>query len=148
MSIGFLRQALNVMQQQSRRRTPHRVNQWFKWLSPGLSVKRWFLISMAGVVLASLGFAIWSGLTPIFWVLELVRGALSLITNIIPYYISGPVVMIGGLLLLLWGQTRTVGSITKVLQPEGNEELVDVLLAHRRLILRYLLYYSQKVTKN
>ncbi|MBE9212057.1 YvcK family protein [Plectonema cf. radiosum LEGE 06105] len=133
MSIGFIRQALNVMQEQSRRRTPHRVNQWFKWLSPGLSVKRWFLMSMAGVVLASLGFAIWSGLTPIYWVLELIRGALSLITNTIPYYISGPVVMISGLLLLLWGQSRTVGSITRVLQPEGNEELVDVLLAHRRL---------------
>ncbi|MDY6899868.1 MAG: gluconeogenesis factor YvcK family protein [Cyanobacteriota bacterium] len=133
MSIGFLRQALNVMQQQSRRRTPHRVNQWFKWLSPGLSVKRWFLISMAGLVLASLGFAIWSGLTPIYWVLKLVRRALSIITNTIPYYISGPVVMIGGLLLLIWGQSRTVGSITQVLKPENDEELIDVLLAHRKL---------------
>ena len=133
MSIGFLRQALNVMQQQSRRRTPHRVNQWFKWLSPGLSVKRWFLISMAGLVLASLGFAIWSGLTPIYWVLKLVRRTLSIITNTIPYYISGPVVMIGGLLLLVWGQSRTVGSITQVLKPENDEELIDVLLAHRRL---------------
>ncbi|AFY58188.1 hypothetical protein Riv7116_5823 [Rivularia sp. PCC 7116] len=133
MSIGFLRQAFNVMQQQSRRRTPHRVNQWFKWLSPGLSVKRWFLISVAGVVLAGLGLAIWSGFTPIYWVLKLVRGALLIITNTIPYYISGPVVMIGGLLLLIWGQTRTVGSITQVLKPENDEELVDVLLAHRRL---------------
>ena len=133
MSIGFLRQALNVMQQQSRRRTPHRVNQWFKWLSPGLSVKRWFLISMAGVVLASLGLAIWSGYTPIYWALKLVRRALSMITNTIPYYISGPVVMISGLLLLIWGQTRTVGSITQVLRPENDQEIDDVLLAHRRL---------------
>ena len=133
MSIGFIRQALNVMQQQSRRRTPHRVNQWFKWLSPGLSVKRWFLISMVGLVLASLGLAIWSGSTPIYWALKLIRGALLIITNTIPYYISGPVVMISGLLLLIWGQTRTVGSITQVLKPENDEELVDVLLAHRRL---------------
>ncbi|MEO1430105.1 MAG: gluconeogenesis factor YvcK family protein [Cyanobacteria bacterium J06632_19] len=133
MSIGFLRQAFNVMQQQSRRRTPHRVNQWFKWLSPGLSVKRWFFISVAGVILAGLGLAIWSGYTPIYWALRLVRGTLSVITNTIPYYISGPVVMIGGLLLLVWGQSRTVGSITQVLKPENDEELVDVLLAHRRL---------------
>ena len=133
MSIGFIKQALNVMQQQSRRRTPHRVNQWFKWLSPGLSVKRWFLISVAGIVLAGLGLAIWSGYTPIYWVLKLVRGAFSLITNIIPSYISGPIVMIGGLLLLVWGQSRTVGSITQVLKPGNDEELVDVLLAHRKL---------------
>ncbi len=135
MSIGFLRQALNTLQAQSRRRTSHRVNQWFKWLSPGISVKRWLLISVAGVLLASLGLAIWIKLTPIFWVLEFLRGILGAIADILPNYISGPLVILFGLLLLLWGQTRTVGSITKVLRPQGQseEELIDVLLAHRRL---------------
>lgn len=136
MSIGFLRQALNTLQKQSRSRTSHRVNQWFKWLSPGLSIKRWLLISVGGVLLASLGLAIWIKLTPIFWLIELLRGFLGVITDILPNYISGPLVLLGGLLLLLWGQTRTVGSITKVLRPEGQEgqeELIDVLLAHRRL---------------
>ncbi|MBD2438494.1 gluconeogenesis factor YvcK family protein [Nostoc sp. FACHB-110] len=133
MSIGFLRQALNALQQQSRSRTSYRVNQWFKWLSPGLSIKRWLLISIGGVLLASLGLAIWVKLTPIFWLLELLRNFLGVITNILPNYISGPLVLLGGLLLLLWGQSRTVGSITQVLRPEGEEELIDVLLAHRRL---------------
>ncbi|MBD2448071.1 YvcK family protein [Nostoc sp. FACHB-152] len=133
MSNGFLRQALNALQQQSRSRTSHRVNQWFKWLSPGLSIKRWLLISLGGVLLASLGLAIWVKLTPIFWLLELLRGFLGVITNILPNYISGPLVLLFGLLLLLWGQTRTFGSITEVLKPEGEAELIDVLLAHRRL---------------
>ncbi|MGH8000242.1 MAG: gluconeogenesis factor YvcK family protein [Brasilonema sp.] len=133
MSIGFLRQALKALQKQSRSRTSHRVNQWFKWLSPGLSVKRWLLISVGGVLLASLGFAIWIRLTPIFWAIKFLRGILGVITDIVPYYISGPLVIVGGLLLLLWGQTRTVGSITEVLRSEGDEELIDVLLAHRRL---------------
>ncbi|BAY47958.1 hypothetical protein SAMD00079811_55770 [Scytonema sp. HK-05] len=133
MSIGFLRQALNALQKQSRRRTSHRVNQWFKWLSPGLSVKRWLLISVGGVILASLGFAIWIRLTPIFRAIEFLREILGFITDILPYYISGPLVILGGLLLLLWGQTRTVSSITQVLRSEGDEELIDVLLAHRRL---------------
>jgi uncharacterized cofD-like protein len=134
MSIGFLRQALNTLQKQSRSRTSHRVNQWFKWLSPGLSVKRWLLISVGGVILASLGLAIWVKLTPIFWAIEFLRGFLGAIANILPNYISGPLVILCGLLMLLWGQTRTVGSITKVLRPEGEEEeLIDVLLAHRRL---------------
>ncbi|MCX7595531.1 MAG: hypothetical protein N2235_17595, partial [Fischerella sp.] len=94
MSIGFLRQALHTLQQQSRRRTPRRVNQWFKWLAPGLSIKRWFLISVGGVVLACLGLAIWIKLTPIFWALELLRGFLGTITDIIPNYISGPLVLL------------------------------------------------------
>ncbi|QLE57455.1 gluconeogenesis factor YvcK family protein [Nostoc sp. TCL26-01] len=134
MSIGFLRQALHALQQQSRSRTSYRVNQWFKWLSPGLSIKRWLLISVGGVLLAILGLAIWVKLTPIFWMLELIRGFLGAIANILPNYISGPLVILGGLLLLLWGQTRTVGSITQVLRPaDAEEELIDVLLAHRRL---------------
>ena len=133
MSIGFLRQALNALQKQSRSRTSYRVNQWFKWLSPGLSVKRWLLISVGGVLLTSLGLAIWIKLTPIFWMIELFKNFLGVITNFLPNYISGPLVLLGGLLLVLWGQTRTVSSITKVLRAEGGEELIDVLLAHHRL---------------
>jgi uncharacterized cofD-like protein len=133
MSIGFLRQALKALQKQSPSRTSYRVNQWFKWLSPGLSVKRWLLISVGGMILASLGFAIWIRLTPIFWAIKFLRGILGVITDVVPYYISGPLVILGGLLLLLWGQTRTVSSITQVLRSEGDEELIDVLLAHRRL---------------
>ncbi|MBD2363707.1 gluconeogenesis factor YvcK family protein [Anabaena sp. UHCC 0399] len=133
MSIGFLRQALHRLQKQSRSRTSHRVNQWFKWLSPGLSIKRWLLISVGGVLLTILGLAIWIKLTPIFLILELLKGFLSAIANILPNYVSGPLVILFGLLLVLWGQTRTVGSITQVLRPDGEEELIDVLLAHRRL---------------
>ncbi|MCG6133089.1 MAG: YvcK family protein [Nostoc sp. LLA-1] len=133
MSIGFLRQALKALQKQSRGRTSYRVNQWFKWLSPGLSIKRWLLISLGGVLLAILGLAIWVKLTPIFWMIELVRGFLGVIAGILPNYISGPLVLLFGFLLILWGQTRTVGSITRVLRPDGEEELIDMLLAHRRL---------------
>jgi len=134
MSIGFLRQAINALHLESHSRTSHRVNQWFKWLSPGLSVKRWLLISVGGGLLASLGLAIWIKLTPIFWALELLRNFLGVITIILPNYISGPLVLLAGILLLLWGQSRTVGSITQVLRPQGDEEeLIDVLLAYRRL---------------
>jgi len=47
------------------RKTPKRVNRWFKWLSPGLFVKRWLLISLTGVFLTSFGLAIWVKLTPV-----------------------------------------------------------------------------------
>jgi uncharacterized cofD-like protein len=84
--------------------------------------------------LASLGLAIWIKLTPIFWTLEFLKGLLGFLTNILPNYVSGPLVLLLGVLLLLWGQSRTVGSITEVLRPQGDEEeLIDVLLAHRRL---------------
>lgn len=133
MSIGFIKQALYALTQESRNRTSYRVNQWFKWLAPGLSVKRWLLISASGVVLTGLGLAIWIKLTPIFYAIQLIQDILETIANIFPSYISGPLVLTSGLLLVFWGQTRTVGSITQVLRSDGDEELIDVLLTYRRL---------------
>ena len=133
MLIASIKQALNYFRQESRSRTSHRVNQWFKWLAPGLAVKRWLLLSAGGVVLTALGLAIWIKLTPIYKAIQLIEDILSAIATVVPSKISGPLVLACGVLLIFWGQTRTLGSITDVLRAEGDEELIDVLLAHRRL---------------
>jgi uncharacterized cofD-like protein len=128
-----LKQALQALRQESMHRAPRRVNRWFKWLSPGLFIKRWLLISVAGMVLVGFGLAIWLKLTPVFYTVKFVDETLRLITSIIPNYVSGPLVLIFGMVLLLWGQTRTLGAITEVLMPDGDEDLVDLLITHRRL---------------
>ncbi len=133
MPISSIKRALRNLRQDSRTRTSYRVNQWFKWLSPGLSVKRWLLISAGGVLLASLGLAIWIKLTPIFYAIQLIQDVLATLATILPSYISGPLVLLGGLLLIFWGQSRTVDSLTSVLRSDGDEELIDVLLNYRRL---------------
>ncbi|RAQ47045.1 hypothetical protein B9S53_05210 [Arthrospira sp. O9.13F] len=114
-------------------RSSSRIGQWFKWLAPGLLVKRWLLISAGGVLLTSLGLAIWTGMTPIFYILQLLRGFLEWITQIIPNSVSGPLLILAGLLFVFWGQSRSFNSITQVFTPEGDQELVDRLLALRRL---------------
>ncbi|MCG9892859.1 MAG: YvcK family protein [Thermosynechococcaceae cyanobacterium MS004] len=113
--------------------TPSRFGQSVKWLSPGLSVKRWMFISAIGVLCTVVGLAILVKLTPVFYVIQVLQLILQVITQYMPSYISGPLVIGLGALLVWWGQTRTLGSITEVLMPEGDEELVDRLLAHRRL---------------
>ncbi len=100
---------------------------------PGLFVKRWLLLSAGGMFLTMLGIAVWANLSPVYYIIRFIRDALQRLTAIVPSQISGPIVIIIGILLILWGQTRTLGSITEVLMPEGDDELVDVLLAHRRL---------------
>ncbi|MBD0361811.1 MAG: YvcK family protein [Coleofasciculus sp. C3-bin4] len=132
-SMSLFKQALRTLQHESRGRTPQRVNSWFKWLAPGLLVKRWLLLSASGVLLTSLGLAIWVKLTPIFYFIDFTQRVLETIATIIPNYVSGPIAIICGLVLIFWGQTRTLGSITEVLKPGSDEELVDVLMAHRRL---------------
>lgn len=106
---------------------------WYKWLSPGLFVKRWLLISIAGILLTGLGIAIWSKLTPVYRIFDLISSLLESITRIIPSYVSGPLAVIFGLFLIFWGQNRTVSTITKVLKPENDEELLELLITHRRL---------------
>ncbi|MGI0483101.1 gluconeogenesis factor YvcK family protein [Geminocystis sp. CENA526] len=110
-----------------------KVNHLYKWLSPGILVKRWLLTSMIGIFLAVLGIAIWTKLTPIYRFLDFIVDLLNEITNNVPSYISGPLVLIFGLFLLYWGQTRTLGSITEVLNPNSEEELIEVLWNYRRL---------------
>ena len=176
MSNGFFKKAIQAIELETRsfaavrkvqswdsRRTSNRVNQWAKWLSPGLFVKRWLLISIAGMLMSLLGLAIWIRLNPIFRFMQFIETVLSTITTIIPNYISGPLVFIVGILLLVWAQGRTVGSIAGALRPHNDEELVDVLLNHRRLnrgpkivvvgggtglstLLRGLKHYSTNIT--
>jgi uncharacterized cofD-like protein len=111
-----------------------RLGQSVKWLAPGLSVKRWLLLSAVGVVLTVLGFAILIRLTPVFYVIQLLQLLLQVVTQYVPGPVRGLIVIGTGLLLVWWGQSRTLGSITEVLMPDGNnDELVDLLLTHRRL---------------
>lgn len=110
-----------------------KVNHLYKWLSPGIFVKRWLITSIIGILLTGLGLAIWVKLTPVYRIIDFFLAILNKITEIIPNYISGPLAIIFGLFLLFWGQTRTFGSITEVLKPDNEEELIEVLWNYRRL---------------
>lgn len=129
----LLKQTMRTIRQESRHLAPIWLGQWFKWLAPGLFVKRWMLISAGGVLLVSLGLAIWVKLTPIFYLSQFAVDLLEALSRLLPSYVSGPLVLIVGVLLILWGQTRTFGALTNVLMTDRDEELVDVLLTARRL---------------
>ncbi len=113
--------------------SPRQKSRWLKWLAPGLLVKRWLFLSVSGVLLVGLGALISLRLTPVFYTFQLVESTLRFITRLIPNYVSGPLAILTGLLLILWGQTRTLGAITEVLLPGHETELVDVLMQERRL---------------
>lgn len=144
-------------------RHPKKVNHLVKWLSPGILIKRWLLISATGVLLTSLGLAIWTKLTPIYRLIDFFLALLETITGVIPNYISGPIVILIGLYLIFWGQTRTVSSITEVLQTDSDQDLIDILFDYRKLnrgakivaigggtglstLLRGLKHYSANIT--
>ncbi len=105
----------------------------FSWLLPGLVVKRWMLTSGLGLVLALLGTAIWADLKPIYWTIETLSSVLAQITKVLPRSITGPAVFIIGGGLILWGQSRSFGSIQQALAPDKDTVLVDALRAKSKL---------------
>ncbi|NJM95989.1 MAG: YvcK family protein [Phormidesmis sp. RL_2_1] len=108
---------------------------WVRWLRPGLFVKRWMFLSTIGILAVGLGIMVWLKLTPVFYTVKFVGNVLNFITRLIPSYVSGPLAIVGGLLFIIWGQTRTLFSIVEVLLPANNEDtLWDALATHRRLI--------------
>ncbi|NJK41121.1 MAG: YvcK family protein [Acaryochloridaceae cyanobacterium SU_2_1] len=131
--MGLPKQTLEVTDSKAQRSLPARMSKSVRWLSPGLAIKRWLFLSAIGVILTSLGLAILVQLTPIFYVTRVLETTLKTLSRYFPNYISGPLAIALGLLLIFWGQTRTLGSITEVLLPEGQDEFVDRLWTHRRL---------------
>ncbi len=138
-------------------------SRWYHWLSPGLSVKRWQVVSAVGVLLTSLGLAISFKLTPIFYVTRFIGNLLEALARVFPNNVSGPIAMVVGIALIWWGQKRVLGTLTQVLMPEGDAELVDLLRNHQRLnrgpkivtigggtglstLLRGLKHYSANIT--
>lgn len=100
-----------------------------KWLSPGMQVKRWLAMAGVGMVLTSIGLAIWVDLRPIANSVRLLRN----IATAIPNEISGPAVLAIGLGFIVIGLRSTLGSITEVLVPDGEDDLVERLFRRRRL---------------
>ncbi len=109
------------------------IGRWLKWLSPGLSVKRWLSLAVGGALLTALGVAIWSELTPVYRFKQLIEALLQTITTWVPNHISGPIVTLMGITLIVLGLRSAMQSITQVLMPEGDQDLVDRLLSWRRL---------------
>ena len=104
-----------------------------RWLQPGLVVKRWVLTSGLGLMMALLGAAVWADLKPIYWILETLSWFLSTITTVLPREVTGPLVLIIGTGLVLWGQSRSFGAIQQALAPDKDTVLVDALRTQSRL---------------
>ncbi|AGY60698.1 LPPG:FO 2-phospho-L-lactate transferase [Gloeobacter kilaueensis JS1] len=109
------------------------TTQFGKWLYPGMRVKRWLALIVLGTVCTSLGLAIWVDLRPIFYSSKVLWGLVRGLAEILPNDISGPLVLVAGIGFVVLGLRFTLGSITEVLVPEGEDDLVERLFRHRRL---------------
>lgn len=106
---------------------------WSKWLTPGLSIKRWLGINVLGILLIIWGLASFPKLTLIIHVFTVLVSLQAKINNSLLDYLISTLILILGICLMFWGQARAMKSITSIIKPEGDQRLVDILLCHHRL---------------
>jgi uncharacterized cofD-like protein len=134
-----------------------------QWLAPGLFVKRWFMVTLVGVVFIALGLAIWVRLMPIRSLVEMADQTLIKTSKIVPNRVSGPIILASGFFLLFWGQMRSLKAVTGALSNQGDKTLLEMLITKRRrnrgpkivalgggtglsTLLRGLKHYSANIT--
>ena len=127
------RQQARVNRGRRRQELMTRSQRAVRWLQPGLVVKRWVLTSGLGLLMALVGGAVWADLKPIYWILETLSWLLGTLTTVLPREFTGPILLIVGVALVLWGQSRSFGSIQQALAPDKDTVLIDALQAQSRL---------------
>jgi uncharacterized cofD-like protein len=98
-------------------------------------VKRWFVVSVLGVLLIVLGLAISARLTPIRMILDFFSRTIDVLVTLLPRQVSGPLAIGLGLVLLWLGQRRLFMGLIQALMPGRNprEAIVDQIIAHHTL---------------
>ncbi|MBI4354318.1 MAG: YvcK family protein, partial [Candidatus Omnitrophica bacterium] len=89
---------------------------FLKWLYPGMKVKRWLLLALAGVLLFGMGAALFTAQPT------------TLLTRLVSLLI-----LAAGLAALITGVVVTVRSLLDVVLPDSQKELVDVIFERRHL---------------
>lgn len=105
---------------------------FLKWFYPGMQVKRWLLLIMAGVAVVGLGLAyllremyVSYTFPTFFWYITL---------QFLPRYVRGVLFLGIGIVVILVAIWRLNSSLLSVFVPKGREEsLVDLIYQHRQL---------------
>lgn len=101
------------------------------WLLPGLSFKRWIGIGLAGFFCVLVGLALILNLQPVTAVIESLRS----LAQIFPNTISGPIMLIIGVVLFSIGVQKTYATMKYAIQHEGRDtDILEALYRHNKLI--------------
>ena len=97
-----------------------------RWLVPGLQVKRWFALILAGAVLMTLGVLILFDIKPIFYTMEFIR---NIAMNVSTEWIAFAIVMFGaGMFFKGWQKTNL-----SIIDGSDNQSLLENLYRRRKL---------------
>ncbi|MDF2500661.1 MAG: putative protein family [Anaerosporomusa subterranea] len=108
----------------------------FKWLAPGMNLKRWLLLFALGVLLFSLGLAIVFN----YQYIGMLENAIFLwVYRLTGQYLSTGMILVGmgivtaGVVTMAYATRKLILSIISVLLPEGSNGLINLIYEKRRL---------------
>ena len=106
-----------------------------RWLTPGIGVKRWLLLTFAGLLLLALGVAhVIRQATRDLQPGGIGQGILDVVTlQFLPYPLRGLLVSIAGLALLGYGAYRTLRALTAPFMPAEGGRLVELIYQRKSL---------------
>lgn len=95
---------------------------WFKWLYPGMRIKRWIFLFTLGIsaVMFSAGF-LWFGYERYF------------ATHKANYLVFGTLLFMTGIIMMTIGIRKMVKSFVTVFLPRREKDLVDIIFRQRQL---------------
>lgn len=110
----------------------------WRWLLPGINIKRWLFLSGLGVVIILLGFWVAMEGKPGLW-LNSLSGSIDRYLNEnlsrsqdirLARWLVGGVLGLTGLLIWWWGLRRAWKTLVGILQPRSSGRVWDVLARH------------------
>ena len=105
---------------------------FFKWLYPGMHIKRWLLLLLVGIVIISLGFAY--VLRQVYISYTFPNWVWYATLQFIPRYIRGALFMGTGVTLIVVAFWQLNRSLLSAMVPAGREnKLVDMVFTYRYL---------------
>ncbi|MEB3287844.1 MAG: gluconeogenesis factor YvcK family protein [Vampirovibrionales bacterium] len=101
------------------------------WLIPGLSIKRWVIISIVGVFLLVFGLTLALGLQPVSFVIDILKA----MAVHVPNHISGPIMVVAGAILAYFGAKKVSGTVFNAMELEGSEASILEAIYRRSKLL-------------
>jgi len=106
----------------------------YKWLSPGLGIKRWFIIGIIGLLLLSTGVALLLNINIVNYLIKMIHIIVYKLSGYLPYYsnfVLGIVVILLSLVLLTYAGNRLIEKLNKEIYKD--DDFVNVLYKKNQL---------------
>ncbi|MCI5708818.1 gluconeogenesis factor YvcK family protein [Veillonella caviae] len=109
---------------------------WFRWLIPGLNIKRWLTLFSLGVGLLIIGISLMFNYQWLSIIEDIVLSYSYTLTGFYNYNVLimvGLVLIIGGVICMLIGTSKVIKTVMRAVLPDPSSKVSDIIFQNIRL---------------